>query len=311
MSNWSVELLRSVLDAAPEGISICEADGERRVVYVNPAYVRLTGYEANELIGQNLRVLQGVDRDQPGRQLVRAALERGEPCRATIRNVRKDGTFFLNEMLIQPLRDADNRVTHFIGYHHEPTAMQRTGDTGIRGLPAWVRDDRLTGVSSRSYFEDVLKRDVAVAQREGRELTLLLFDVDELTSYNETFERIGGDAALRRVARVLGSCFRRGSDLVARWDGGGFIVLVASTGVDRAWEYAQTVLQRIRDQQLHHPRSAAKILTVSAGVVVRTPTPDDTAMSLVKAAEVAVKRAKLQGRNRSLAAVDDDYRAKA
>ncbi len=308
MSNWSVELLRSVLDAAPEGISICEAEGDQRVVYVNPAYTRLTGYEAAELIGQNLRLLQGADRDQPGRQLVRAALERGEPCRATIRNVRKDGTFFLNEMVIQPLRDAENRVTHFIGYHHEPSAVQRTGDTGMRGLPAWVREDRLTGVASRSYFEDVLKRDVAVAQREARELTLLLFDVDQLTSYNETFERSGGDAALRRVARVLGSCFRRGSDLIARWDGGGFIVLVASAGADRAWEYAQMVLQRIRDQQLHHPRSAARILTVTAAVVVRTPAAGDTAVTLVRAAEAAVARAKLQGRNRALIAVDEDFR---
>jgi diguanylate cyclase (GGDEF)-like protein/PAS domain S-box-containing protein len=307
MSNWSVELLRSVLDAAPEGISICEADATGRVVYVNAAYARLTGYESQELVGQNLRLLQGTDRDQDGRQVLRAALERGEPCRVTLRNVRKDGSVFLNEMVIQPLRDSENRVTHFIGYHHDGTSLQRTGDTGIRGLPAWVREDRLTGLAGRSYFEDILKRDFAVAQRENRELTLLLFDIDELTAYNETFDRSGGDSCLRRVARVIGSAFRRGSDLIARWEGGGFIVLLGGTGPERGLEYAQSVAQRIRDQQLHHPRSAARMVTVSTGVAVLKPQATQTVSSFIHAAEAAMQRAKSQGRNRVLMAVDGDY----
>jgi diguanylate cyclase (GGDEF)-like protein/PAS domain S-box-containing protein len=307
MSDWSVELLRSVLDAAPEGISICEADSERRVVYVNTAYTRLTGYESTELIGKNLRILQGDDTDQPGRQVLRAALERGDPCRVTLRNCRKDGVVFLNEMVIQPLRDAENRITHFIGYHHDGSAMQRTGDTGIRGLPAWVREDRLTGLAGRSYFEDVLKRDFALAQREPRDLALLLFDVDELSAYNETFDRTGGDACLRRLARVLGSSFRRGSDLIARWEGGGFIVLLSGTSLERATEYAQSVAQRIRDQQLHHPRSNARIVTVSGGVAVRMPKANDTPAAFIRAAEAALKRAKAQGRNRTLIAIDTDY----
>jgi diguanylate cyclase (GGDEF)-like protein/PAS domain S-box-containing protein len=307
MSNWSVELLRSVLDAAPEGISICEANPEQRVVYVNAAYTRLTGYEAAELVGQNLRLLQAGDSDQPALLVLRAALERGESCRVTLRNTRKDGVVFLNEMIIQPLRDAENTVTHFIGYHHDGSSLQRTGDTGIRGLPAWVREDRLTGLASRSYFEDVLKRDFALAQREPRELALLLFDVDQLAAYNETFDRTGGDACLRRVARVLGSSFRRGSDLIARWEGGGFMVLLAATGAERAIEYAQSVSQRIRDQQLHHPRSAARVVTVSTGVAVHSPKTGETPVAMINAAEAALKRAKAQGRNRALLAIESDF----
>ena len=70
----------------------------------------------------------------------------------------------------------------------------RTGETGIRGLPNWVREDRLTGLASRYYFEDVLKRDFALAQRDKTDIALLLFDIDQFGPYNEIFDRAGGDA---------------------------------------------------------------------------------------------------------------------
>ena len=92
----------------------------------------------------------------------------------------------------------------------------RTGDTGIRGLPNWVREDRLTGLASRYYFEDVLKRDFALAQRDKTDIALLLFDIDQLGPYNEIFDRAGGDAVIKRVARAIAASFRRGALRLAR-----------------------------------------------------------------------------------------------
>lgn len=307
MSDWSAEFLRGVLDAAPEGITICEAGGDQPVVYINPAYTRLTGHNASDLAGRNLRILQGDDRDQPARQIIRDALERGVPCRVTVRNVRPDGTVFLNDLALQPLRNGSGEVTHFIGYHHDLSALQRTSDSGIRGVPGWVREDRVTGLRSRAYFDDLLQRDFALAQREARELALLLLDVDQMSCYNETFERTGGDACLKRIARVLTTAFRRGSDLVARWEGAGFVALLPNIDAERALEYAQSVAQRIHSQQLHHPRSTHRFVTVSVGVAVRVPGPDDTPEMLVRAAEAALTRAKAQGRNRALLAVMNDF----
>ncbi|HET9475446.1 MAG TPA: PAS domain-containing protein, partial [Steroidobacteraceae bacterium] len=159
MNGFQQDFLRGALDVAPEGVVICESTGDQLVVYVNPAFCRLTGYDITDLVGKNLRMLQGDDRDQPELVGLRDALRHSEPTRALLRNVRRDGTVFVNDMQIYPLKDSNGQVTHFIGYHREGGTRHKNSESGIRGLPNWVREDRLTGLASRYYFEDVLKRD--------------------------------------------------------------------------------------------------------------------------------------------------------
>jgi len=279
------------------------------VVYANPAFCRLTGYEAGELLGKNLRLLQGGDRDQPELETLRDSLRHSEPARALLRNVRKDGTVFVNEMQISPLKDANGQVTHFIGYHREGGTRQKQGNevSGIRGLPNWVREDRLTGLASRFYFEDVLKRDFALAQRDKTDIALLLFDIDQLGPYNEIFDRAGGDAVVKRVARAIAGSFRRGTDIVGRWEGASVIVLMHGTPADHVIQHATTVAHRVREQQIHHPRSTQKYVTVSGGVAVHVARPEDSAESYLRAVEAAVGRAKEQGRNRIIVAEESDF----
>ena len=306
-NGFAGEFLRGALDVAPEGVVISEAEGERLVVYVNPAFCRLTGYEASELVGKNLRMLQGEDREQPELVPLRDALRHGEPIRALLRNQRKDGTVFVNDMQIYPLKDANGKVTHFVGYHREGGTRPRNSESGIRGLPTWVREDRLTGLASRYYFEDVLKRDFALAQRDKTEIALLLFDIDQLGPYNELFDRAAGDAVVKRVARAIAGSFRRGSDVVGRWEGASVIVLMHGTPADHVIQHATTVAHRVREQQIHHPRSQQKYVTVSGGVAIHTARPEDTAEKFLKAVEAAVARAKDQGRNRIIVAEDTDF----
>ena len=197
-----------------------------------------------------------------------------------VRNLRKDGTVFVNDMQIYPLRNGDGKATHLIGYHREGGTRVRTGDTGIRGLPNWVREDRLTGLASRYYFEDVLKRDFALAQRDKTDIALLLFDIDQLGPYNEVFERAGGDAVVKRVARAIAGSFRRGTDIVGRWEGASVIVLMHGTQADHVIQHATTVAHRVREQQIHHPRSTQKYVTVSGGVAIHTARPEDYRRSI-------------------------------
>jgi len=206
-------------------------------------------------------------------------------------------------------RNAEGKVTHFIGYHREGgTRPRASGESGIRGLPTWVREDRLTGLASRYYFEDVLKRDFALAQRDKTEIALLLFDIDQLGPYNEIFDRTGGDAVVKRVARAIAGSFRRGTDIVGRWDGASVIVLMHGTQADHVIQHATTVAHRVREQQIHHPRSTQKYVTVSGGVAVHTARPEDSAEKFLQAVENAVSRAKEQGRNRIIVAEESDFR---
>jgi len=309
MNGFAGEFLRGALDVAPEGVVICEAGGDRVVVYANPAFCKLTGYELGELVGKNLRFLQGDDREQPELELLRDALRHAEPSRSLLRNLRKDGAVFVNDMQIYPLKDANGQVTHFVGYHREGgTRHKANSESGIRGLPNWVREDRLTGLASRYYFEDVLKRDFALAQRDKTDIALLLFDIDQLGPYNEIFDRAGGDAVVKRVARAIAGSFRRGTDVVGRWEGASIIVLMHGTQADHVIQHATTVAHRVREQQIHHPRSQQKYVTVSGGVAIHTARPDENADKILHAVEHALARAKEQGRNRIIVAEAADFR---
>jgi len=308
MNGFQGDFLRGALDVSPDGVVICEAAGERLVVYVNAAFCRLTGYETADLLGKNLRLLQGEDRDQQELDTLREALRHSEASRVLLRNQRKDGTVFVNDMQIYPLRNGAGQVSHFIGYHREGGTRSRTGDTGIRGLPSWVREDRLTGLASRYYFEDVLKRDFLLAQRDKTEIALLLFDIDQLGPYNEIFDRAGGDAVVKRVARAVAGAFRRGTDIVGRWEGASVIALMHGTQADHVIQHATTIAHRVREQQIHHPRSTQKFVTVSGGVAIHMARSEDSAEKFLKAVEAAVARAKEQGRNRIIVAEEADFR---
>lgn len=89
------------------------------IVFVNPAFVRLTGYRSEDILGRNCRFLQGMDTAQPARKRIRGALLIGLECQETIRNYRSDGTSFYNRLAIFPLFDSRGRVEYFVGVQRE------------------------------------------------------------------------------------------------------------------------------------------------------------------------------------------------
>jgi diguanylate cyclase (GGDEF)-like protein/PAS domain S-box-containing protein len=309
MSDWPVETWRSVIEGSPEGVVVCDATAaDHPVVYVNPAFVQMCGYAPAALMGANLRILQGSDRQQEARQRMKDAIERGERCRVLIRNYRPDGSLFWNEAQLQPLRDAQGKITHWIGYAKDAGGRLKSLDRATPGLPAWQREDRLTGLHSRPYFEELLRRDWQLAQRDSHAIGLVLFDIDDLSSYNEKFEKTGGDACIRRVARVISSSYRRGGDLVGHWEGGTFVVVIQGDAAERASEYARIVAQRARDLLIHHPRGAAdRYVTVSAGVASLVPPRELPLEALVNACRTALRRSKSEGKNRICTAEAADF----
>ncbi|HUI61434.1 MAG TPA: diguanylate cyclase [Steroidobacteraceae bacterium] len=310
MNNWSADAWRALMDGAPEGIVICDAAApDHPVIYVNNAFSLMCGYPAATLLGSNLRILQSHDREQEARQRIREALERGEAARVLMRNYRPDGTLFWNEAVIQPVRDSAGRVTHYVGYHRDASErLKSAAERASPGLPPWLREDRLTGLHSRAYFEELLHRDWLLAQRDSHEIGLTLFDIDDLGTYNETFEKTGGDACIRRVARVIGASYRRGGDLVGRWDGGTFAVLTQGDAAEKASHYAEIVSQRVRDLLMHHPRAGAeRYVTISAGVASLVPPREMPLEALLKACTAALKRSKKLGKNSISTAEATDF----
>lgn len=293
------DLLRRVLALAPQGIVVCDVkSGDNVVVYANEAFERMTGYTAEELAGRNLRFLQAQDRDQEARRRLRESLARGEPCRALLRNTRKDGTTLWNEMQLMPLRDASGTLTHWVGFHRDAGERARSPERPLEGLPTWMREDRLTGLASRAWFEELMLREWASARREARRVSLLLFDIDGLRGYNYTFGKSAGDSCIRQVARVIASSYRRGVDVSARWDEDCLAVLLGHGDERSVADYAAVVAQRVADLRIHNPRSATnKFVTVTVGVSGCAPAQcGHDVRVLVQGAEEALLAAKREGR---------------
>jgi len=308
MNNWSAEAWRRVVENSPEGIVICDAvAADCPVIFVNTAFSQMCGYPAAALLGTNLRVLQGTDRDQEARTRLAEAISKGEPARVLVRNYRPDGSLFWNETVVQPVRTS-GKLTHFIGYHRDASERLKQGERAVAGLPSWMREDRLTGLRSRAYFEELLRRDWHVAQRDSHEIGLTLFDIDDLGAYNEKFDRSAGDACIRRVARVIGASYRRGGDLVGRWDGGTFAVLTQGEAAERASQYAQVVAQRMRELLMHHPTAGnGRYVTLSAGIASLVPPRTLAVEGLLKACTAALKRAKKSGKDAIATAEASDF----
>src|SRR5262249_6777459 len=203
MNNWAPDAWRGVVESAPEGIVICDAtSADCSVVFVNAAFVQMCGYPATALLGTNLRILQGNDRDQEARARLAEAVSRGEPARVLGRNYRPDGSIVWNETAIQPVR-SEGKLTHFVGYHRDASDRMKHAERQTSGLPSWSREDRLTGLHSRAYFEELLLRDWQLAQRESHEIGLTLFDIDDLGAYNENFDHYEREDGLRRDSRAI------------------------------------------------------------------------------------------------------------
>src|SRR5215204_1453210 len=110
-----VRLLERAVNASTNSIVITDPNlPDDPLVYVNPAFEETTGFAAREALGRNCRFLQGEDHDQPALAELRSAVREGRPCTVVLKNYRKDGTPFWNELSIYPVRDEEGRLTNFL-----------------------------------------------------------------------------------------------------------------------------------------------------------------------------------------------------
>ena len=306
---FEADLYRRLIESSPEGVVLVDAQNpEWPIIYANLGFETLTGYSAAELLGRNLRFLQADDREQDGRHRLREALVRGDSCRVLLRNYRKDGSLFWNEMTLLPMRDADGRVTHFAGHHRDAgerlridPKLTRDSLSGAHQPTAMaIRDDRLTGLFTLPYLEELLKRDWSVAQREKRSIAVFAIDIDALDLYNVTFGRAAGDSTIRRVAHVVSGCLRRSSDVTARIDGGSLIAFAPGLTTEQALRIGQLMAERVRDLRIHHPRSAIlRYVSVSVGVCAAVPDAADSPAGLLEKSQKQLQIAKKSGRNQA------------
>ncbi|MCM4153429.1 PAS domain S-box protein [Arenibacter sp. N53] len=122
----TLNIRNRALEAAGNGIVIADAqDPILPIIFCNEAFTRLSGYSQSEILGRNCRFLQNDDRDQPEIRVLDRAIQQGIPCRVVLRNYRKDGSLFWNDLSITPLYDENQKLTHIIGVQNDVTELQQ------------------------------------------------------------------------------------------------------------------------------------------------------------------------------------------
>ena len=265
-----------------------------RIVFVNEAFERRTGYAREEVIGQSPRFLQGPDTQRAQLDRIRAALEQWERVRVDLINYTKAGEPYWVDLDVSPVWDETRRLTHWVAVGRDITERKRDEEK-IQYLAFY---DPLTQLPNRQMLLDRLNRAVG----EGGEVhdgALMFIDLDNFKVLNDTLGHQKGDLLLQQVARRLRNCVAKG-DLVARLGGDEFVVLLENTAEKPLdpLTAAQVVSQRILDGlgepyvlpgYLHHS-------TCSIGVTLFGKNPSSV-NELLKQADLAMYQAKAAGRN--------------
>jgi len=306
----NLEILKQAVMDSRDGITIsdnCAADNP--LIFVNPAFERLTGYSFEEITNVNCRYLQNNDRDQPELEIIHKAIEEGEHCLVTLRNYRKDGTMFWNELSISPIYGEKGIVTHFLGIQKDATSrvlieqQLREANQSLKKTKAHFEQlsikDGLTGIYNRRFFDLQFDVQCRIARRNSDPLALLMIDVDHFKQFNDIYGHRIGDNALKIVAGSLSKAFLRGSDFVARYGGEEFIVLSAGMTQGQAVSFSEKLCQQVRSLGIPHSASSTGYLTVSIGFSVHLLASQDTPGLLLEQADKALYVAKKLGRNRS------------
>jgi diguanylate cyclase (GGDEF)-like protein/PAS domain S-box-containing protein len=286
-----LRLRERALHASSNGIVITRADGkDNPIEYVNPAFERITGYSADEVLGRDSRFMAAPGMDALERDRVRAALAAREPVNVVFRNLRKNGELFWNDLSITPVLDERGIATHFIGVLVDVTATkQRTAH-----LEHEVNHDALTGLANRNLLWDRLEHAVHLAQRNKSLVATVLIDLDNFKSINDTFGHEAGDVVLKVVAKRLQASVRE-SDTVARLSGDEFVLVLVNQPSQR---FTLRMIERVRDGLTMPVSFSHKQIPVGASLgVALYPGDGATVAELVRAADVAMYHAKAAGRN--------------
>ncbi len=265
-------------------------DADSIILQVNRAFTESTGYTKEEAVGQRINLLKSGRHDAAFYAEMWEGIERDGTWQGEIWDRRKNGDIYPKWLIISVVKGDDGEVTHYVGTHIDITE-RKAAEEQIKQLAFY---DPLTGLPNRRLLQERLKHGIDVERRDGKQLALLMLDLDRFKAVNDSLGHLAGDELLQQVAARI--TFRlRDVDMVARLGGDEFIVLLED--IAHPEDAARVAEEIIAD--LSKPFGLAEDEEVQIGVSIGIslyPQHGDNPEILMDHADAALYQAKDAGR---------------
>ncbi len=265
-------------------------DANNIILSVNRAFTHMTGYTAEEAIGQNPRFLSSGEQDAAFYQSMWHIIKTTGSWRGEIKNRRKSGEIYVEELTINTIYDTDGHTLRRVALFSDITLRKQSEEQIWRQ----ANFDPLTGLPNRRMFRDRLELEIKKAHRMGQLFGLLFIDLDRFKEVNDTLGHDIGDKLLNETAKRLLTCLRE-SDTLARLGGDEFTIILSELdSIESSEPIASNLLQKLSEPFMLDDDMAY----VSASIGITFYPNDSTDLSqLMKNADQAMYAAKNQGRN--------------
>ncbi|MBI5848715.1 MAG: EAL domain-containing protein [Nitrospirae bacterium] len=283
-----LRLLGKFFENTNEAVLI--TDHQAKIIEVNDAFTRITGFEKEEVIGRRPTVLRSYRNSRRAHMHIWKSILRRGSWQGEVWDKRKNGEIYPVWLSIGPVRDDTNAVSHYVAIAADISAIKKTEER----LEHLAHHDSLTNLPNRILFSDRLTQAVALARRNKKMLAVMLLDLDRFKEVNDTLGHRLGDQLLVDVSRRLRYSIRE-ADTISRLGGDEFAVILSDiTDIEKAAQVAQHFMQAVSEP---FEIEGHKIyITTSIGITIY-PADSDEMEPLLKNADTAMYYAKSMGKN--------------
>jgi len=274
-----------VLDATPL------TAGGPKIAYVNPAFEKLMGYRADEVVGENPKFLQGPATEDKTRYQIRQAMRENKSFRTQILNYAKDGTELWLDINFVPLFHENGALAYYAAIERDLTELKKLQFE----LEDMAKTDSLTGMANRQAFMERANGEFNRARRYSRSLSVIMIDIDHFKSINDQYGHAAGDQVLRQLGQQCHSRLRD-SDFLGRIGGEEFALLLPDTPQDSAFHVAERMREELSNTSIVLDNGITLGITASFGVA-SVSEEDIDFNAMLHRADVAMYNAKHGGRN--------------
>jgi diguanylate cyclase (GGDEF)-like protein/PAS domain S-box-containing protein len=296
-------LHKLVMENSRDVIIIADFEGRRS--FVSAVGANWGGWSREEMLNEHSLTMVHPD-DRPKMAQTVSELRSGkDEALAECRVRTRDGKYVWVETSLRTIHDPVTGVPTGILNNVREITQRKLAEQQLaeayHAVETMAITDALTGLANRRRFDECLTNEWRRGMREHKPLSLLLIDVDFFKEYNDAHGHLRGDNCLKQITDTIQDVILRPGDLVARFGGEEFAVILPNTSAPGAFQLAKDVCAIVCDRQIPHSGNPAGIVTVSAGSAVLVPQLGQPAAALVDCADQALYEAKRRGRNRACA----------